>query len=127
MDKEEIISKINNKIQNTMTSNIGIEVIDYDDDFICGKMPVDERTMQPQGLLHGGASVALAETLGSIGGGIKVKQWWFLMPPYLSTGVESPFVLPSSMNNNNDGYVRISNCCILVLKDPIYECFMFPT
>jgi len=74
MDKEEIISKINNKIQNTMTSNIGIEVIDYDDDFICGKMPVDERTMQPQGLLHGGASVALAETLGSIGGGIKVKQ-----------------------------------------------------
>ncbi len=37
------------------------------------------------------------------GGGIKVKQWWFLVPPYLSTGVESPFVLPSSMNNNNDG------------------------
>ena len=57
-----------------MTSTIGIEVIDYGDDFICGKMPVDERTIQPWGLLHGGASVALAETLGSIGGGIKVKQ-----------------------------------------------------
>ena len=74
MDKEQIIRRINNKIQNTMTSTIGIEVTDYNDDFICGKMPVDERTIQPWGLLHGGASVALAETLGSIGGGIKAKQ-----------------------------------------------------
>ena len=55
-----------------MTSTIGIEITDIGDDFICGKMPVDERTTQPFGLLHGGASAALAETLGSIGGGIKV-------------------------------------------------------
>ena len=74
MEKQEKIKRINDGIQNTMTSTIGIEITDIGDDSICGKMPVDERTIQPFGLLHGGASVALAETLGSIGGGIKVYQ-----------------------------------------------------
>ena len=72
MEKKEKLQRINDSIQNTMTSTIGIEITDIGDDFICGKMPVDERTTHPFGLLHGGASVALAETLGSIGGGIKV-------------------------------------------------------
>ena len=72
MEKQEKLKRINDSIQNTMTSTIGIEITDIGDDFICGKMPVDERTVQPFGLLHGGASVALAETLGSIAGGIKV-------------------------------------------------------
>jgi len=72
MEKQKKIKRINDGIQNTMTSTIGIEITDIGDDFICGKMPVDERTTQPFGLLHGGASAALAETLGSIGGGIKV-------------------------------------------------------
>ena len=72
MEKQEKLKRINDSIQNTMTSTIGIEITDIRDDFICGKMPVDERTTQPFGLLHGGASAALAETLGSIGGGIKV-------------------------------------------------------
>ena len=72
MEKKEKLQRINDNIQNTMTSTIGIEITDIGDDFICGKMPVDERTVQPFGLLHGGASVALAETLGSIAGGIKV-------------------------------------------------------
>ena len=74
MEKQKNIKRINDGIQNTMTSTIGIEITDIGDDFICGKMPVDERTTQPFGLLHGGASVALAETLGSIGGGIKVYK-----------------------------------------------------
>ena len=74
MEKQEKIKRINDGIQNTMTSTIGIEITDIGDNFICGKMPVDERTIQPFGLLHGGASVGLAETLGSIGGGIKVYQ-----------------------------------------------------
>ena len=72
MEKQEKLKRINDSIQNTMTSTIGIEITDIGDDFICGKMPVDERTTQPFGLFHGGASAALAETLGSIGGGIKV-------------------------------------------------------
>ena len=72
MDKQENIQKINHSIRNTMTSLMGIEITDVGEDFICGKMPVDHRTKQPFGVLHGGASVVLAETLGSISGGIKV-------------------------------------------------------
>ena len=72
MDKLKTIQKINFSAQNTMLSNLGIEITYVGDDYICGKMPVDHRTKQPFGLLHGGASVALAETLGSIGGESKV-------------------------------------------------------
>ena len=68
--KEKIQIKYN--VQNTLQSAIGIEITDIEDNFVCGKMPVDNRTKQPFGLLHGGASVALAETLGSIGGATKV-------------------------------------------------------
>jgi 1,4-dihydroxy-2-naphthoyl-CoA hydrolase len=51
----------------TMLEHLGIEFTEISDDFIRGTMPVDARTRQPYGLLHGGASVALAETLGSTG------------------------------------------------------------
>jgi 1,4-dihydroxy-2-naphthoyl-CoA hydrolase len=51
----------------TMVEHLGIEFTEISDDFIRGTMPVDGRTRQPYGLLHGGASVALAETLGSTG------------------------------------------------------------
>ena len=50
-----------------MTENIGIRITDFGDDFLKGKMPVNNKTKQPFGLLHGGASAAFAETLGSIG------------------------------------------------------------
>lgn len=51
---------------NTMADNLGIEFTGVGDDYIEARMPVDHRTRQPLGLLHGGASVALAETLGSV-------------------------------------------------------------
>ena len=72
MDKKEALKRIKNKINGTMVSALGIEVTDFGDEYICGKMPVDERTKQPFGLLHGGASAALAETLGSMGAGMHV-------------------------------------------------------
>ena len=50
---------------NTMIEHLGIEFIELGDDFLRARMPVDRRTVQPASLLHGGASVALAETLGS--------------------------------------------------------------
>lgn len=53
---------------NSLSDNLGIEFIDFGDDFITAKMPVDHRTVQPFRILHGGASVALAETLGSVAG-----------------------------------------------------------
>ncbi len=49
-----------------MCDHVGIEITEVGDDFLRGTMPVDRRTIQPMGLLHGGASVVLAETLGSI-------------------------------------------------------------
>ena len=52
---------------NNLGSHLGIEFIEVGTDFVRARMPVDERTRQPYGILHGGASVALAETLGSIG------------------------------------------------------------
>lgn len=57
---------LNSLATNTLAENIGIEFINVGDDFLEAKMPVDARTWQPMGLLHGGASVALAETLGSV-------------------------------------------------------------
>ncbi|MCA4897135.1 MAG: hotdog fold thioesterase [Bacteroidota bacterium] len=57
---------LNKMFANTMVEHLGIECILIGDDFIEAKMPVDRRTHQPLGLLHGGASVALAETLGSV-------------------------------------------------------------
>ena len=53
--------------QNTIAEAIGIEVISIEKGEVKGKLPVDSRTHQPYGLLHGGASVVLAETLGSVG------------------------------------------------------------
>ena len=50
----------------TLMAHIGIEIIEIGDDFIRGTMPCDERTFQPMGVVHGGASVVLAESLASI-------------------------------------------------------------
>ena len=52
--------------KNTMSEYLGIEFIEIGDDFIIAKMPVDHRTKQPVGIMHGGASCVLAETVGSI-------------------------------------------------------------
>jgi 1,4-dihydroxy-2-naphthoyl-CoA hydrolase len=59
------LERINRWSENTMMQVLGIRITEVGDDFLRGTMPVDARTLQPYGLLHGGASVALAETLGS--------------------------------------------------------------
>jgi len=57
---------LNTRSENTMVSHLGIEITEVGEDFLAGKMPVDNRTCRTMGILHGGASVVLAETLGSI-------------------------------------------------------------
>jgi len=52
----------------TIDEHLGIKIIDVGDDYITGTMPADARTFQPYGIVHGGANVVLAETLGSIAG-----------------------------------------------------------
>jgi 1,4-dihydroxy-2-naphthoyl-CoA hydrolase len=56
----------------TLVEHLGIEVVEIGDDFLLASMPVDNRTHQPMGILHGGASIALAETVGSIAANLAV-------------------------------------------------------
>jgi uncharacterized protein (TIGR00369 family) len=64
-DKEKILSMCNLFSKNTLMETLEIEFIDAGEDFLVAKMPVNPRIHQPMGLLHGGASVALAESVGS--------------------------------------------------------------
>jgi 1,4-dihydroxy-2-naphthoyl-CoA hydrolase len=61
------IEELNANRGGTLIETLGILFTEIGADYVSGSMPVDERTVQPYGLLHGGASVALAETLGSMG------------------------------------------------------------
>ncbi len=63
--KEFKIEDLNGFRKNTILGHLNIEFVEKGDDFLIATMPVDQRTMQPMGILHGGASVVLAETLGS--------------------------------------------------------------
>ena len=66
MTPEQTTEAMNAMGQNTLIEHLGIEITAVADNRIEARMPVDHRTHQPYGLLHGGASVALAETLGSV-------------------------------------------------------------
>lgn len=61
---------------NTAVAHLGIEFLEVGDDFISARVPVDARTRQPYGLLHGGVSVVLAETLGSCGAAFAAPPGW---------------------------------------------------
>ena len=61
------LEELNSDGGDTLIGHLGIRFTEIGEDFVRGTMPVDARTRQPYGLLHGGASVALAETLGSMG------------------------------------------------------------
>jgi uncharacterized protein (TIGR00369 family) len=63
----QTVADLNANAAGTLIANLGILFTEIGEDFVRGTMPVDARTVQPYALLHGGASVALAETLGSTG------------------------------------------------------------
>jgi 1,4-dihydroxy-2-naphthoyl-CoA hydrolase len=68
------LQQINDLSRNTLIEHLGIVFTAAGEDWLQATMPVDERTRQPYGLLHGGASVVLAETLGSSAGNLCVDQ-----------------------------------------------------
>ncbi|MDH4261145.1 MAG: hotdog fold thioesterase [Gammaproteobacteria bacterium] len=72
--REYSIDEISALQRGNMDEHIGIEVVRIGPDHLDGRMPVDKRTTQPDGILHGGASLALAETLGSVGGAMVVDR-----------------------------------------------------
>jgi 1,4-dihydroxy-2-naphthoyl-CoA hydrolase len=71
------VAELNSERPGTLIEHLGIEFTEIGDDYIRATMPVDARTRQPYGLLHGGASVALTETLGSTGAAmcVDVKEY----------------------------------------------------
>ncbi len=75
---EPNLAQINKLNQATLGENLGIEFTQYGNDYLIATMPVDNRTKQPFGLLHGGANVALAETLGSVASLLVVNNELFI-------------------------------------------------
>ena len=81
----------------TMGEYIGIEFTEVGDDYLKARMPVDQRTRQPYGLLHGGASVALAETVGSVASALVIDQ-----KQYYCVGLE---INANHIRGVRDGFV----------------------
>ena len=72
--KKLTLDEINQHLDETLCAHLGMKITDVGDDYLEGTMPVDNRTRQSFNILHGGASVALAETLGSIAGNLCVDE-----------------------------------------------------
>jgi 1,4-dihydroxy-2-naphthoyl-CoA hydrolase len=83
--------------KNTMADYLGIEWLEVGENFIKAKMPVDDRTKQPYGLLHGGASCVLAETIGSMASAMVVNH-----SKYYCVGLE---INANHIRSAKDGYV----------------------
>ena len=89
---------LNKMSKNNMVGHLGIEFTELTPEYVCAKMPVDSRTKQPMGLLHGGASVVLAESLGSI------ASWLSLENPdkQAAVGIE---INANHLKSAREGYV----------------------
>jgi 1,4-dihydroxy-2-naphthoyl-CoA hydrolase len=68
------LEDLRQRAANTLSKHLGIEFTELGEDYLTGTMPVDHRTHQVHGILHGGASVAFAETLGSVAGNLAVGE-----------------------------------------------------
>jgi len=68
------LDQLNEMNRNTMVEHLGISFVDFDAESMTATMPVDSRTLQPFGIMHGGASASLAETVGSIAANFSVNQ-----------------------------------------------------
>ncbi|HWR95430.1 MAG TPA: PaaI family thioesterase [Arenimonas sp.] len=90
------LADINRWSRNTLMEHLGIECIELGGDYLVARMPVDHRTHQPAGLLHGGASMALIESLGSMGSSLLLD-----MASQQPVGIE--------INANHIGGVRSGN------------------
>jgi 1,4-dihydroxy-2-naphthoyl-CoA hydrolase len=96
--ERDLIAEVHRVIRGTMIEHLGIEITGVDDTRICGRMPVDHRTIQPLGTLHGGASAALAESLASIGGSLLVDY-----PNQVCVGLE---INANHLKRVTGGYVH---------------------
>jgi 1,4-dihydroxy-2-naphthoyl-CoA hydrolase len=77
-DKQLTIDQLRSIGANTMSDHLGIEWVELGENYMKAKMPVDHRTKQPYGLLHGGASCVLAETIGSLASAMVIDHSKFI-------------------------------------------------
>jgi 1,4-dihydroxy-2-naphthoyl-CoA hydrolase len=92
------LEQLNNMTKGNMLEYLGIEFTEITPEYICAKMPVDHRTKQPMGLLHGGASVVLAESIGSIASFLSIDD----INTHAAVGVE---INANHLKSAREGYV----------------------
>lgn len=134
--KELTLELLNDLMKGTMCEHVGLEVTEIGDDYLKGTLPVDHRTQQYMGILHGGASVVLAETLGSaaansccepgfhiVGLDINANHVRAGKPPFV-TGIAKPVhigsktvVVEINIYNSEDNLVCVSRLTAAVLED----------
>ncbi len=92
------LSTINEYASNSIIGELGIEFMDYGDDYLTARMPVNHKTVQPYGILHGGASVTLAETVGSMAAELVIEN----RDTHIPVGVE---INANHLSSVSEGYV----------------------
>ena len=97
MDKKKILDKINSSNKNTLMDTLDIEFIDIGEDFLVAKMPVTSKVYQPDGVLHGGATVALAESVGSAVSYMSVD--------YMNKTVRGIVISANHLKSVKDGFI----------------------
>ena len=135
-NKELSIEDFGEVDKNTMDGYIGIEWTELGDNFLKARMPVDHRTKQPYGLLHGGASCVLAETIGSVASAMVVDRSRFQCVGLeinanhvhsatagFVTGIATPLHLGKSTHvwdikiyNDNDKMVCVSRLTVAIIE-----------
>ena len=97
LSKDEILASCAKMCKNTLMETLNIEFVDVTQDTITARMPVNSRVHQPDGVLHGGASVALAESVGSAGAYIFLQE--------KNVGIRGIEIAANHIKSIRDGYV----------------------
>ena len=97
LTKETVIAKANAACKDTLMETLNIEIVDYGHDFLVARMPVNSKVYQPDGILHGGATVALAESVGSFASHVFIDTEKFFV-----RGIE---ITANHLKSVKDGYV----------------------
>lgn len=97
LTKETVLAKANAASKNTLMETLQIEIVDYGDDFLVARMPVTPKVHQPDGVLHGGATAALAESVGSFASHIFIDT-----DTYFVRGIE---ITANHLKSVKEGFV----------------------
>ncbi|MGA1227357.1 MAG: PaaI family thioesterase [Tamlana sp.] len=97
LSKEKVLKQANKVCKNTLMETLKIEMVDFGDDFLVARMPVNSRVHQPDGVLHGGATAALAESVGSFTSHIFIDTEKFFV-----RGIE---ITANHLKSVTDGFV----------------------